>query len=485
VTPVLAPAPSRNARCPCGSGKRYKACHGALSDLSDHDAGAATRVREGIAAHGGGRLHEAERAYAAALALRPGDAVAAHNLAVIRMQRGDALGAIPTLEWTVQSRPDDPELLGNLGVAYAAVDRFEAAVDAHRHALALDDTRPGAWSNLGLALVQLARHDEAIDAFTHALAIDSSFAKARWHRAMARLARGDRGGWDDFEARLDVLEPGTAPDLPGVPRYRGGDLAGRTLLVDDEQGYGDTLQCARHVGTLADRGARVIVRARDEIAALLRSARGVAEVVSLGAAPPCDAWLPMMSLPGALGVAPQGDDAPAPYLYPDPVRVAQVRMKLERAPARLRVGLSWAGNPGQVNDRRRSCPLAALAPLLERGDIAWYSLQRHDGEDQIPTVPAAGALRLLDERNDFDGKAALVAALDLVVSVCTSTAHLAGALGRPLFLMLAHVPDWRWGLGSTTTGWYPTARLFRQAGPGDWNGVVRDVGAALDTFDRA
>ena len=132
-----------------------------------------------------------------------------------------------------------------------------------------------------------------------------------------------------------------------------------------------------------------------------------------------------------------------------------------------------------ANNRRRSCPLAALAPLLARDDIAWYSLQREDGEDQIPDVPAARALRLLDERNDFDGKAALVSALDLVISVCTSTAHLAGALGRPLFVMLTHVPDWRWGLTGTSTRWYPSARLFRQRALGDWAGVVRDVDAAL------
>jgi tetratricopeptide (TPR) repeat protein len=441
-------------------------------------------VRDAIAAHSANRLDEAERAYAAALAMAPGDPVAEHNLAVIAMQRGDAAGAIPALERTVESRPDDPSFLGNLGLAYAAVDRCEAAVGMHRRALAIDASRPGAWSNLGLALVQLRRHHEAIDAFTRALELDPSFAKARWHRAMARLALGDPAGWDDVDARLDVLAPGTAPGLPGVPRYRGGEATGRTIVVDDEQGYGDTFQAARHLGALADRGGRVIVRARDEIATLLRSARGVFDVVPLGATPPCDAWIPMMSLPAVLGAAPQGDDASTPYLHADPARIATVREKLSRDSARLRVGLSWAGNPGQVNNRRRSCPLAALAPLLERDDIAWYSLQRADGEDQIPAVPAARALRLVDERNDFDGKAALISALDLVVSVCTSTAHLAGALGRPLFVMLAHVPDWRWGLDGTTTRWYPTARLFRQREPGDWAGVAHEVALALAERQR-
>jgi ADP-heptose:LPS heptosyltransferase len=192
-----------------------------------------------------------------------------------------------------------------------------------------------------------------------------------------------------------------------------------------------------------------------------------------------------MSVPGVLGVDPLGEGPDPPYLFADPARVAAIKARLSGERPKLAVGLSWSGNPRMANNRRRSCPLAALAPLLQRSDIAWYSLQRHDGEDQIPDVPAARALRLLDERNDFDGKAALVSALDLVVSVCTSTAHLAGALGRPLFVMLTRVPDWRWGLRSATTRWYPSARLFRQRTLGDWAGVVQDIDTALTATPRS
>ena len=447
--------------------------------------GIASRIREGIEAHRSGRLDEAERAYAAALASAPDDAVAGHNLALVRMQRGDHASAIPVLERGVLEHPRDAAFHGNLGLAYAGTDRFDDAIDAHRRSIAIAPERPGAWSNLGLALALARRDDDAIEAFSRALALDPGFAKARWHRAMTRLARGERAGWDDFDARLGVLEPGTAPDLPGVRRYQGGEVRGLTILVVDEQGYGDTLQAIRHVATLADRGARVIVRARDGLATLIRGARGVDIVVPLNAAPRCDAWVPMMSLPAILDVPPQGDDGPVPYLNADASRVKALRATLAKEDVAMRIGLSWSGNPVQVNNRRRSCPLAALAPLLARDDIAWYSLQREDGEDQIPTVPAARNLRLLDERNDFDGKAALITALDLVVSVCTSTAHLAGALGRPLWVMLTHVPDWRWGLEGSTTRWYPTARLFRQPSLGDWDSVVRGVGDALDRAVRA
>ncbi|HET9337357.1 MAG TPA: DUF5672 family protein, partial [Casimicrobiaceae bacterium] len=453
------PAVGRNDPCPCGSGKRYKLCHGAIAAGTSRGDDADVLAREGIAAHQAGRLDEAERAYAAALSVDPDHPYASHFLGVIEMQRRDWAGALPRLERAAEARPDEPDFHSNLGLAYAAVDRFDDAQRAHRRALAIRP-QPSAWTNLGLVLVEQHRHDEAIAAYDRALALDATFAPARWNRAMARLALGHRDAWEDYEARLELPELGLATVLPGIPRYRGGPLEGTTLLVDGEQGYGDMFQFVRFARPLAERGARVIVRAHPPIATLLRTVPGVADVVAMEDVPPCDAWIPLMSIPGALGIDPLGEGPDPPYLFADRSRVEAIRERLARGKKRLNVGLSWAGNPRMVNNRRRSCPLAALAPLLERDDIAWYSLQRADGEDQIPAVPAARALRLVDERNDFDGKAALISALDLVVSVCTSTAHLAGALGRPLFVMLAHVPDWRWGLDGTTTRWYPTARLF-------------------------
>ncbi|HVJ74452.1 MAG TPA: DUF5672 family protein [Casimicrobiaceae bacterium] len=476
-------AVGRNDPCPCGSGKRYKACHGSLPAATPWTQDPDARTREGMAAHQAGRLEDAERAYAAALALKPDHPYASHFLGVIEMQRRDWTRALPRLEQAAAARPDEPDFHNNLGLAYAAVDRFDDALAAHRRAIAI---RPhaSAYTNIGLALLEQSRHDEAIAAYDQALALDASSAHARWNRSMARLALGHREAWGDYEARLELSELGRASVLPGIPRYDGGPLAGKTLLVDGEQGFGDMFQFIRFVRPLAERGAKVVVRGHPPIAALLRTVPGIAEVVGLDDLPPCDAWIPLMSIPGVLGADPLGEGPDPPYLFADSRRVEAIKARLAQDRPRLAVGLSWAGNPRMANNRRRSCPLAALAPLLARDDIAWYSLQREDGEDQIPDVPAARALRLLDERNDFDGKAALVSALDLVISVCTSTAHLAGALGRPLFVMLTHVPDWRWGLTGTSTRWYPSARLFRQRTLGDWAGVVRDVGAALEAWKR-
>ncbi len=484
------PSVGRNDPCPCGSGKRYKACHGALAAQAPAEPpaernGSDTLTLAGIEAHRAGRLDEAERAYRAALAAAPDHPYAGHYLGVIEMQRRDYPSAIPRLERAAAARPNEPDFHMNLGLAYSGVDRFDDAIAAHRRSIAIDPRRAGPWNNLGLALTEKSRHAEAADAFRRAMAIDPTMPKVRWNLAMTRLMLGDRGGWDDYESRLDIEELGAGGDLAHVPRFRGGDVAGKTILVDAEQGYGDILQCARFVAVLAARGARVVLRLPSPIANLMRSVPGVADIVPLGARPAVDAWLPMMSLPSAIGAHPHGEAPDPPYVFADRARVASLRAELLRTPARAHVGLSWAGNPTQGNNRRRSCPLAALSPLLERADVAWYSLQRVDGEDQIPSVPAARALKLRDERNDFDGKAALMGALDLVISVCTSNAHLAGALGRPAWIMLAFAPDWRWGAAGTSTAWYPSARLFRQPAPGDWASVVRDVGRALDDWMAA
>ncbi|MFI4925666.1 MAG: tetratricopeptide repeat protein, partial [Vicinamibacteria bacterium] len=334
-------AAMRNAPCPCGSGKRYKNCHGAIvNDGTLGDADIAALVDEALDASALGRHVDATRLLHRVLAARPGDVVAEHNLALIRMDRGDPTGAIPALERTAAARPNDPGFQGNLGLAYARTDRFDDAIAAYRRALALDERLAGTWSNLGNTLRQLARYDEAEAAFARALEIDPAFTKAHWHLATSRLARNDVSAWEGYEHRWSVMQEYEVPSMPGVPRYRGEDPAGLTIVVEDEQGYGDALQSIRHVASLADRGARVVVRTRrPELAALLSTAPGVAEVVPFDATPPCDAWIPMMSLAGILRTPPLGDGR-GPYLRADPSRAAAMRAQMAATPARLRVGLS-------------------------------------------------------------------------------------------------------------------------------------------------
>ena len=480
------PAVGRNDPCPCGSGKRYKACHGALAGAAAAAPDPDAIAQAGLAAHREGRYDDADRAYRETLAIAPEHVVADHYLGVVEMHRGRLVEATARLERTLASRPSEPDFHVHLGLAYADADRLDEAIAVYRRALALAPDHAGAWSNLGLALQQLNRLDEAVDAYRAALKLAPDAAVVRWNLATARLARGERDAWDDYESRLAIRELGGELAVPGARRLDDLEVRGLRVLLDAEQGHGDTIQWIRYARPLADRGARVVARVPAPLAGLVASVSGVDQVVGPDDPTACDAWLPMGSLPGLFRSAPQGADAPsAPYLAAEPAVIDAVRAELEPRQGRLAIGLSWAGRPSHRNDRRRSCPLSALAPWLQRTDIDWYSLQRGDGEEQIPGVPEARRLRLPSARNDYGRKAALMTQLDLVVSVDTSNAHLAGALGRPVWILLPFAAEWRWGPAGSSTGWYASARLWRQREPGDWDGVVRDAGAALDAWTPA
>ena len=492
------PVVGRNDPCPCGSGKRYKLCHGAIGAASPAPSADALAQR-GLDAHRRGDVAAAERDYREALARDPGQPLALHYLGVALYQTGRAGDALPLLERAVARVPQEAEFHNNLGLALAALDRNDEAVAAYRAAIALRPGHATAWNNLGLALQAMNRLANAIDAYRHALAEAPAFAHAHWNLALALLARGDYAeGWREYEWRLRLPElGGNAPRSP-VPRWFGEDLAGRSLLVTTEQGLGDAIQFVRFASALAGRGARVTVETQAPLATLLATAPGVAEVreplpagASVASATPgpppqgsFDYSIPLLSVPGVLEVGASEIACVVPYLRVDPARrqawLATIA-RSTRAPSGkaanfdttdtgtvCRIGLAWAGSPQHANDRRRSIPLAALAPLLRLPGIAWYSLQKGAGAREIAAVPEASRLVSFELGDDFGDTAALVDALDAVVSVDTSVAHLAGALGKPVFVLLPFAPDWRWGIAGDRTPWYPTARLVRQPATGDW-----------------
>jgi tetratricopeptide (TPR) repeat protein len=515
----------RNDPCPCGSGKRFKQCHGsaAVRDLAadgapatgTRHASAATAhaatmapsatapaerpspaptsvveaspanaealTRRGMAAHQRGDVDAAMRDYRAALALDDGAATAMHFLGVAHYQRGEFAAALPLVERSLALHPQEAEFHNNAGLLYAAIDRIDDAVAAHRKALERRVDHVTAWNNLGLALAQRNDLDGAIDAYRRALALNPGFAEARWNLALALLARGDYAeGWREYDARLALATLSGGAPASSLPRYAGESLAGRTLLLRAEQGLGDTLQFIRFAQDFAARGARIVVQVPTPLVALCATAPGVAASVGASAAPPhADFELPLLSVGAVLGIARESVTRQPSYINADPARVAHWGALVRARPARLHVGLSWAGNPLHGNDRRRSCPLARLAPLLAMHDIAWYSLQHVDGESEVAGVAEAIALQQLDARRNFDDKAALMQAMDLVISVDTSHAHLAGALDVPLWLLLPHAADWRWGVAAERTPWYPQARLFRQSASRDWREPVAAVADAL------
>jgi tetratricopeptide (TPR) repeat protein len=473
----------RNDPCPCGSGKRYKHCHGASIGAAATTPAVPTPdvyVARGMQAHQRGDLDAAERDYRAALASAPDHAAALHYLGVTHYQRGRVSDGLPLLERAVGLVPGEPEFHNNLGLALVAADRIDEAIARYRKALALKPDLATAWNNLGLALQAANELPGATSAFRDALRVAPDFAQAHWNLALALLVNGQYAeGWREYEWRNRSETFGAAAASP-APRWQGEDLSGRTLVLTAEQGLGDTLQFVRYAAPLAARGAKVVIVAPESLAGILAGTPGVSAVARAGdPLPPHDFTMPLLSVAGALGTEEDTIPAAIPYLAAARADVAVVASEVAASPQKIRVGLSWAGNARHINDRRRSCPLATLAPLFELADIAWFSLQKGDGEDQIAQTPAAARIRSLDARNDFARKAALIENLDLVISVDTSNAHLAGALGKPVWILLPFAPDWRWGLQTTDSPWYPTARLFRQPRAGDWAAVVDQVCAAL------
>jgi hypothetical protein len=338
-----------------------------------------------------------------------------------------------------------------------------------------------AWNNLGLALQLAGDVQTAVDAFRRALDLRDDFAQAHWNLALALLLLGRYAeGWPEYAWRL------RAPELqaqlrryPGV-RWSGDDPNGKTLLLTAEQGLGDTLQNVRFASDLVQRGARVALAVQTPLLRLAATVPGVTEVHAVDAPlPGFDAHVSLMSLPGLLGVTPANLPARVPYVRADARLREQARAALCSIGDGMKVGLAWTGAAGNSYNVRRSCPLIALRALFDVPDVHWVSLQKsgespmQDDEILLPRIHE------LDLRNDFDGTAALVDTLDLVISVDTSLAHLAGALGKPAWVLLPFAPDWRWTLGRDDSPWYPTARLFRQSVAGEWSTPVRALLDAL------
>ncbi len=480
------PPPSRNAPCPCGSGKRYKECHGSVVTApaagGTPDDPAALLARGG-AAHRRNDLDTAERAYRAVLAIAPEHATAMHYLGMVLYQRGRSDAALPLLDRAAELAPDNAEFHSNRGIALGAVQRDRDAVDALRRALALAPDHAGAWNNLGLALQASGRVNDAAAAFRRSLDLAPGSPQAHWNLALALLLLGEFDeGFREYEWRLRAPELAPFLRTHGGVRWDGSDPAGKTLLVTAEQGLGDTIQNIRFASTLAARGARVVAAVQSALKPLVATAPGVALAIDVDdtSPPRHDATIPLMSLPGILGLAAAERSASPGYLTPDPrLRDEAMRAVVAAAPASLRVGLAWSGAAGNPYNRRRACPLHRFGPLLDAAGPRWFSLQR-EGE-AIEATDAAAAARLisLPMRNDFAGTAALVDAMDLVISVDTSLLHLAGALGKPVWALLPFAPDWRWGLEGSDSRWYPTARLFRQREPGDWSAPLAEMARGL------
>ncbi len=435
--------------------------------------------------------------------LRPqdGDALAALGYAL--RQAGDRDGAKATLVQAVAllaAQPRDPTVPApalaeaRIGLAEVLIEigletppGNEAVADAVALVQRARAEAPGSAALIlrcGAVLHRASAHDAAQDCYAAALALDPGLRDARLYGAMLRLLHGDlAGGWPDYEARLHAPSPLGPLRAPPVTPWRvPARLDGQTVRVALEQGAGDGIQFARYLPLLAARGARVEVVAAEgsPLVALLAAMPAVSAIVGrVDEAPAAAVTVPLLSLPLAFGTEMDSIPAQVPYLAAPAERVATWRARLaEGGDGRPRVGVAWWGNTAFANDRLRSIPLARFVGVLKRRDVAFHVLapRLREGEDQ-----AVGGLATVHGGiRDYADTAALATLMDVVISVDTSAAHLAGALGRPVWLLLPYEPDWRWLLGRQDSPWYPTARLFRQPARGDWEGVVAHVGEALD-----
>jgi tetratricopeptide (TPR) repeat protein len=392
--------------------------------------------------------------------------------------RGTALNALNAPEPAIAAfhaalgrDPTHAAALLNVGNACADLDRL---VDAERHcreAIRLAPDLAEAHASLGFVLTSLGRLAEAMAACRAAIALRPEFAVAHWNLAVAALLAGDFSrGLREYEwrKRHDRFRRDFV-DLPG-PQWDGSDPAGRTILVHAEQGLGDTIQFARYLPAIAAHGGRAVLACDRKLIPLLAQLPGTTVVAKNAPLPGYDCWIDQMSLPRAFATRLDSIPAAEGYLHADPARVAAWRAGL---PSGRNVGLAWAGNPAHSNDRRRSMPVAALQPILAVRGINFVNLQVG------PRANETGLPDLSPALTDYAETAALIAALDVLVTVDTSVAHVAGALGKPAWVMLPHTPDWRWLLGRETSPWYRSLRLFRQPRPGDWLAVTNRIAALL------
>jgi len=383
--------------------------------------------------------------------------------------------------------PQHPVAHFNRGVVLIKRGRYAEAVAANERAVAAAPDYVAGWLNRGMALAQLRRFEEAIASYDEVLARRKDNADAHFNRALALLTRGDyRNGFADYEWRW------RRTGMP-VQKNRGrrlwlGDtaLAGKTILLHAEQGLGDTIQFARYAPLLAAQGAKVVLEVPPELKSLLSRLDGVTAVVARGeATPPFDLHCPLGSLPLAMKTELPTVPAAIPYLSADQAYLSRWSARVGALP-RPRIAVAWAGNPAHDNDRNRSIALATLAPLFSPrpagGGTApsFIGIQRElRGDDAAQLAAQPILIHIGGELATFDDTAAVLALCDLLITVDTAPAHLAAAMGRPVWVLVPFAPDWRWTLDGEATPWYPTVRLFRQQGIGDWQAVIARVAAAL------
>jgi len=439
-------------------------------------------VQRGMACQQAGKLDAAEALYKQALAIDANQFEALHFHGVLQAQRGNLIEAERLVSQSLTLNAQRAEAHLNHARILRDLQRPEATIESCKTALRLNPNLVAASVLLGNALCDLARYDAALAAYERAIALQPNYHDALYNRGLLQLARGQfEQGWAGFEHRFAISEQAVhRPLLPGRD-WAGEPLSEKSIVVHGEQGFGDTIMMLRYLPLLAQAGAHVTFVVAPELLRLLRTLSSPIELVADVNARTFDYQCAAMSLPGRLwrtaGFASQTPHQ-VPYLAPEAELVGRWRAHI--GDHGFKVGICWQGNPTGKADRGRSLPLAQLAPLTQIPGVRLISLQTHHGLDQLQRLPPGMPVERLGEdyatgSDSFVDTAAAMHCVDLVVTTDTAPAHLAGALARPCWVLLMHVPDWRWMIGRQDSPWYPHTRLFRQSERGNWEMPVRKL----------
>jgi tetratricopeptide (TPR) repeat protein len=430
-----------------------------------------------------GSLEEAVACFRRALQCRPDFALAHNNLGAALAYQGRAEEAVACYRVALGLKPDYAEAHNNLGDALKEQGRLDEAAACLRRALELKPDFAEAHYNLGNTLKEQRRLDEAVACYRRALELKPDAADAHWNLALSWLLAGDwQRGWPEYQWRWQAK--GCAPRRFPQPLWNGESLAAKTILLHAEQGLGDTIQFIRYAAIVKQHGGAVVVECQKPLVALLQGCPGIDRLVGQGDdLPAFDVQSPLLSVPGILKTSLETVPARIPYLAARPALVERWRTRLSGLDG-FKIGIVWQGNPKNTRDRLRCVPLRCFAPLARIPGVRLLSLQKGAGAEQLAEVRDLFAVtdfagELDEQSGPFMDTAALMKNLDLVIASDTAAAHLAGALGVPVWVALPFVPDWRWLLDRADSPWYPTMRLFRQERPGDWQGVFPRMESAL------
>ncbi len=419
--------------------------------------------------HQKGNLGQAEPLYRQILQADPSHPEALHMLGMLAQQTGHPDAAIALVRRALAVNPDNADAQNSLGTLLKDQDHLAEATACFRRALRLNPGYANAHCNLGNVLKDQGELAEAAASYRQALLIDPCHKPTLWNRALLRLLQGHFAeGWPDFELRF--ARPGMGPRPCPQPRWDGAPLAGKTILVHAELGLGDTIQFARYLPMVKACGGTVIFECQPALISLFKNCHSADQIVAAGSfLPPYDVHIPLLSLPGLFGTTLDAIPAEIPYVTAD-------TQPLSGQPKATTIGIAWQANPLHQGHRHKSFPVSFFEPLARLEKVHLFSLQVGAGLEQLATI----SFPVVDLGSKFDlaslgDLAAALLNLDLVITVDTAVAHLAGAMGIRVWIPLPLVPDWRWLLQRSDSPWYPTLRLFRQTNLGDWGEVFERI----------